>query len=829
MFKFKTQPLYAAILMASAAVPAISNADTTDYSLIMEEIVVTTRQRAETLQEIPVAVNAFSSEDIERQDIQELRDALRGSPGVNYNSSGSSSTGTIVMRGMSQPGLIGDETNVAVFVDGVYFSGRESAFVPMMGLDRLEVVRGPQSAIYGRNAFSGAINYVTSKPGEEWDGKVEATVGDNNRDGLKVRVSGPLTENIGFSLDATDTNSGSTNEKNGTYLGATENEAQRLRLVYSPTENLEVDFNYTHIDMLSTTQAGFNVEHNAQTPLEGTFMGPFVGVVYGPGAPEAYNGAITAQDNAGAAPGAFGNTSESDRFSLTVNYETDSGTFTSITGKGDTEARAITGYDNVVSGDQFIPEAIPGVEAALLAASGSFFFPPFTETNGVTYFAGAPGAGVYKVAANFKEIGGQPNDDRKDFSQEFRFVSDTEGDIHWSAGLLYAKTELNQWLWDSPVAPQDALSAAIVPYMTTGVQDNGNPFVIQATRYETETKSAFASVGWDVNEKLTLTVEGRYTEEEKDIDNYIDQRGQFPNPTGKDSANFYAFSPRVTASYAYDDFTNLYFNVAEGTKSGGINPGAELDAEADFDAETNRTYEMGIKRQVMEGRGYYNLSFYYVDWQDQQIRGFASNNTAGNLPAVIVTNIGETTIKGMEAEVAFQSDVGLVWKASYTYNDAEVSRGVMSSFAGFTDYESLNMNGVPLSSLDGGTIDSLVSDGDISGNTMTNAPKSTVNFSVSYSTMLDNGLELWGNVDYNWVDKTYLNAINTMWIDDHDDINLQLGLEGTNWYGKLAISNLLDDDTPTTAYRPFLWNFTQQQQAVNRNGRMTSLSVGYNF
>ena len=815
MFKFKVQPLCAAIMLASVSAPSVSLASD---SLILEEIMVTARQRSESLQDIPVAINVFSGEDIERQGINELRDALRSSPGVNYNSSGSSSTGTIVMRGMSQPGLIGDETNVAVFVDGVYFSGRESAFVPMMGLERLEVVRGPQSAIYGRNAFSGAINYVTSKPTENWTGKVEANLGDHNRDGMKLRVAGPLTETLGFSLDAVDSNSGSTNKKNGTYLGATENEAQRVRLVYSPTDALEVDFNYTHIDMLSTPQAGFNVAHNAQTSLEGSFSPfPFPHVNYAPGAPEAYNGAITTQENDGAAPGAFGNTSKSDRFSLTVNYDIDAGTFTSITAKGDTEARAVTGYDNVVTGTQYI--AAFGPAAGVIAGFGGTAHPNISQPFGPS---------VYLVEASFKELGGQPNDNRKDFSQELRFVSNTDSDIQWSTGLLYAKTELDQWLWDSPVAPQDALSAAIEPFITTGLDADGNPYLLQATTHESETKSAFASVGWDISDKLNLTVEGRYTEEEKNIDNYVDNRGASPSPTGTDEASFYAFSPRVTMSYAYDDSTNLYFNLAEGTKSGGINPGATND-EASFEAETNRTYELGLKRQVMEGRGYYNLSLYYVDWQDQQIRGFASDNSPGSLPAVIVTNIGETTIKGMEAEVAFQSEAGLVWKASYTYNDAEVTKGVMGSFAGFTDYEALNMSGVTHDSLTGSGQSTLVSDGDISGNTMTNAPKNTVNLSVSYTTKLDNGIELWGNLDYNWVDKTYMNAINTMWIEDHDDINLQLGLEGANWYGTLAITNLLGDDTPTTAYRPFLWNIEQQQTAVNRNGRMTSLTVGYNF
>ena len=119
MRMFRLNPLAAALIAISTAAPAI--AQTADEEgLRLEEIVVTARMREESLQDVPVAVNAFSEKDLQRQNANDMRDLVRMSPGLVYDSSGSIATGSVVIRGMSQPGLIGAETNVAVFVDGVY-------------------------------------------------------------------------------------------------------------------------------------------------------------------------------------------------------------------------------------------------------------------------------------------------------------------------------------------------------------------------------------------------------------------------------------------------------------------------------------------------------------------------------------------------------------------------------------------------------------------------------------------------------------------------------------------------------------------------------------
>ncbi|MEX0827434.1 MAG: TonB-dependent receptor plug domain-containing protein, partial [Haliea sp.] len=236
MKRFTSKPLAAAILAAGISGSGIATAQ--EKVLMLDEIVVTARQKAETLQEVPLSVHALTARQIEKQGILRLSDIVRSAPGVAINSSGSIATTAVVIRGMDQPGGIGQDTNVAVFVDGVYISGRDAAYMPMMGMERVEVVRGPQSALYGRNAFAGAINYITKKPGEEFEGQIEATAGGEGQKGIKARFAGQLAENFFASIDAEDSESGSTHKQDGDYLGQLENESVRARFVWEATDNL---------------------------------------------------------------------------------------------------------------------------------------------------------------------------------------------------------------------------------------------------------------------------------------------------------------------------------------------------------------------------------------------------------------------------------------------------------------------------------------------------------------------------------------------------------------------------------------------------------------
>ncbi len=168
----------------------------------MQEIVVTTRKKAENLQEIPLAVTAVSAEEIERLGIASLGDVADLDPSVQFDTSFGPADTRITIRGLSNTR---GRSNVAFLVDGIDVttenlnaagSGLLANRRLLADVERIEVVKGPQSALYGRAAFAGAINYITRSPGDTWEGKVGWDVGDFGARELSFAGGGPLVEDV---------------------------------------------------------------------------------------------------------------------------------------------------------------------------------------------------------------------------------------------------------------------------------------------------------------------------------------------------------------------------------------------------------------------------------------------------------------------------------------------------------------------------------------------------------------------------------------------------------------------------------------------------------
>jgi iron complex outermembrane receptor protein len=160
-----------------------------------ETVVVTARLRSESLQEVPLSIAAFGEVAIERQRIDSLDRLSALAPSLSASDPFGRNNPSVSMRAVGLAG-IGDELPVGLFIDGVYISGRSSANLLLTDLERVEVARGPQSALYGRNTFAGAINFVTRKPGDTFESYVEATAGDKERYELRGGLTTPIVEDL---------------------------------------------------------------------------------------------------------------------------------------------------------------------------------------------------------------------------------------------------------------------------------------------------------------------------------------------------------------------------------------------------------------------------------------------------------------------------------------------------------------------------------------------------------------------------------------------------------------------------------------------------------
>ncbi|HHL42572.1 MAG TPA: TonB-dependent receptor, partial [Hellea balneolensis] len=210
------------------------------YAQVKDEIIVTATKRQQTLQEIPVAVSVTDADVIEKAKIADIMDLQTVVPSLRVSQLQNSVQTTFIIRGFgngaNNPGI---EPSVGVFIDGVYRSRSAGAIADLPRLERVEVLRGPQSTLFGKNASAGVISVITAKPSHTFTGSVEASYGNYNALGLKGYVSGPISENLAFSL------SGGLSKRDGYFKnlagGADQNDRDRWnlrgQLLFEPTDN----------------------------------------------------------------------------------------------------------------------------------------------------------------------------------------------------------------------------------------------------------------------------------------------------------------------------------------------------------------------------------------------------------------------------------------------------------------------------------------------------------------------------------------------------------------------------------------------------------------
>ncbi|MCB1676710.1 MAG: TonB-dependent receptor [Halioglobus sp.] len=343
-------------------------------SLALEEVVVTARKRSESLQQVPMAITAFTAADIDSAGLRDIEDVANLTPGFNLAPLFGGDTATPVIRGLST--TIG-EPNVGFFIDGVY-NGSRLTMTRLLGpfVERIEVAKGPQSALYGRNTFGGAVNFVTRRPGQVFEGEVEASYGSDGKQAVRATVGGPLgSSRFGYRLGALyDQFDGFyDNELTGDDLDDRETTAAMGTLSWSG-DHLSADLNLM-----------YNEVDNGDLALRYVANNAYFGSAFGaPPGYQMYVGTLPDFDDGYAVtPGGL----ERDQVfsSLRVDWELGPTTLTAITGYNDFSHERRSDDDYTAADIHYI-----------------------TTDNDVT-----------------------------EFSQELRLTSNTQGPLQWMLGLYY--------------------------------------------------------------------------------------------------------------------------------------------------------------------------------------------------------------------------------------------------------------------------------------------------------------------------------------------------------------------------------------------------------
>lgn len=775
----------------------------------IEEIVVTARKVEENLRDVPATVNALTEDSIEERGITSLQDIADATPGFDFAQAFGRNDFRPVIRG--QANIIG-RANAGLFIDGIIIE-EGSASVPLAALQRVEVVKGPQSALYGRSTLAGAVNYVLKNPGDSLNMQASVDFGERDYGRVEAHVSGPLTDSSGIAVTV------SHYERGGEYdnmspgnvfgtrayqdeVGGEETTSFAAVMTAEPSDRLSMRlhgiFEQSDDDHYAIAVNPSSLNNCYQV----TRGGPLTQPTPPAGTPEAsantvtsagYNGSgyycgqldvDTVLENSGGGDstsletGFFpmsGTERESLRLGLRFDWDlNESMTLTSITGYNNVEETR--GQDQTFGGlDTRRPVIGVGIP---FAVQGFGPTPPRIH------------ARVGFLILN--------NDDFEDFSQELRLSSEHDANLRYTVGVYYYDSEASGDLISSadttsatypdgtrlfsPFNPRFVpLPISTSPYYEGAApRDNGSEQVTST--------SVFGSIEYDVSERLTLGAEVRYNEDEFDI-----------RPAGADQAvsgSFDAFLPKVTLGYKLSDDALVYGNIAVGNKPGDLNSDEGLDeADRQVDEETAVSYELGLKSLWMDGRAESNIAVYHIAWEDMQLTSTRAAVVDGTPRTFsILENVGKANITGIELDLAFQLTDFWDARVAYAYTDSEIDEFIQSVDAGAS---------APSGFREAALIAGYSASGDVivSGTQLPQTSEHQASLSTTFHGAVNADWNWFVRADWNYNSERYAQVYNLAHTGEREILNLRAGVKNDRIAIDLWVDNALDDDTSPALIR----------------------------
>ena len=812
----------------------------------LEEVIVTARKQEENLQDAPVTVSAFTSEDIERYGARSLDDLARLAPGLSFSKAFGRSTERPVVRGLSNvlAGVrFGVESGAAFFVDGIYYPGALQG-INIDDIERLEVVKGAQSALFGRNSYSGAINFITKGVAEEASGRVKLGFGTDGRQALSASWSQPFDDSLGLRLSArTDSYDGEwDNLVTGQTIGDEETTNLSATLDWDVGDGIDMRFRLDVQSLEDGTRpfflqpasennchpryqtsggdAGTPVLNAAGNPVFGYFCGAIEPrpIALNDGAHLGTTATLTAlQAELGYFFGPAGNTLKGVPFS---GVERDVTLF-SWQGRFDLfETAELTlnlGYRT--------EEETTGSDSD--HSPVQVYFGPTPQTN-----QSLDGTGGSSIAnTGFVET--------TDYSFEAILASSADQDLRWRAGLyVYNQSQESRALVFS------GNGASYMPEAATRIDEA-----------DLENMALFGGISYDFSEQLTLDVEFRYQDETKDlVDNSTSARS--PDQVTQEG-DWDSLTPRVTLSWQMDEDTLLYGVFAQGAKPGGLNArdGATTGLPT-YEQEESSGLEFGVKRVWADGRFLSNLAVYFNQISEQQ--GTEPIQSPSGAINSVASNKGEGEVFGVELDLAWQPSESLRLGLTYALASSEYTEGCDDWQWRITSGGGLFLPSYPngLSAAD------LVNDAvirfnatttatgtaamnlnnpngqgncSIVGNQFAFAPETQLSATADYETpmaFLGEDGQFFASLNMGYESKRYAQVHNGAYTDAATIVGGRIGVRAAKWEAALTGGNLTDDDTPVVVTRwvsPFFGTYPRWFFANPRAGSWFTMDFSYRF
>ena len=809
----------------------------------LECIVVTARRREDLIQEVPLSVSAVTAAQIADRAMRDLQDISQETPGLVYENYATAALSTAaVIRGMGQTFTSARVQNTAVFLDGIYLQ-RQSMINPgLLDMQRVEVVKGPQNAQFGRNAFAGAVQYVSKRPPSEPAFDIFVGYGSNDRFDRRLELGGPLFDDrlllrvaAGMSDFDGHTENGHPMANDGPgggrathgMLGGWQDQVLSGAATLTPTPELVIEAAYHRTESRREPQPFYDLNGARYAYDSGEFGGPpFFPFLAPIGAncletttfsdrapfpatgPHAWCGELPTAppvlDDPKLAAAGYSDTRGAvavDPRSLALNSETRisrfkleydvNEAFALSYQFGRVEHRA----DNlgVVEGRaSLVGSAVPHVPVRRSPA------PPFIEA------LGPPGS--FGAVAQTSIFYANPMEELRATSHELRMFWNR--DNLWVRGGLYVSENDDEdggvYRFPPPCdgvqcsvpvpASAGALSGrflAVVP-VVPGQLNVGVPHFFDAAHgaladqvtYQDDVRALFGDVEWRFDDQFTFALEARVTQERKSFEQLSTTFGAAlpDNVDGSDRATFTFFTPRATVKWTPTDANMIYALVAKGVKTGGFNavdPTRNPD-QATYDEEQNITFEAGTKNTLLGGRLILNAALYRIDWRDVQGTEAASSPDAWTRD--VVGNIGDADVTGVEIEGVWRPIDSFFVDYGIAISDAKYSSGVyLSSMAGRNSSWGC-----------GDTV--CRADGRVAGKRIERTSKSQHNVGLNYARRFGDELNATFRVDFNYRGNMFATPMNLAHNGGRTVANASMKIGGEKWQVALWGRNILDEE-----------------------------------
>ncbi len=610
---------------------------------VLDEVVVTAQKRAQKLEDVPISLTALNGAKLEEAGITSISGIADYTPSFNMTQTGIGTN--IAIRGISSGVNQGFEQSAAMFVDGIHYGRAQLARAPFLDIERIEILRGPQSILFGKNSTAGAISIINAKPGDEFEGNVSLNY-EPEFEGKEGRLvlSGPISDTVGGRLAILSRSNDGFIEN--TTLNRNEStdkdQVVRVTLDWKPTDTWDISLK---LEDGSFDSNGRNIE--VVKPVTNPALNP---------------------------------TNDPNPYKTILSYLTAGSYLLDTTEDGMRQSNGDYSYNDTSNITLTAEHELEGMTLTSVTGYNGYTYAELCDCD----FTGAPGFNIFS------------DEKYRQVSQEIRLVSDADQTISWIGGVFYQSSNIK--FHDKVFVPTNSVIATAVSPLLRGASTQRD------FNQDTSLYAVFGQATWNISDTNRLILGGRYSSETKDAD-----RAQYHvSPTGdvlplgtvndpynklwvgfrvdphsvKGDRKESGFDPQIIFQQDLNKTDRLYASYTTGFKSGGYDvransaptalgglyPGDETNGSWEFQQENVKNYEIGGKFAFANGAAELNVAVFrseFTDMQTSQFDGSLSFN---------VTNAGAAQVQGIEVDGRWALTDDLLLRGGVSYLDFEYTK-----------------------------------------------------------------------------------------------------------------------------------------------------------